>query len=98
MTQRNTPWSPGPWTARENDIYADNEMISVAYGFEDSRGKIIRTPTTYANAALIALAPEMAEALQGALERLKAVPEARVTSQSTIRLIESILSRLPVSK
>lgn len=63
-------FTDGPWFLEGTDVMARRhgadgaEMIACAYGFENSRGKVVTTKESRANARLIAAAPDLYEALQ----------------------------------
>lgn len=60
--------SSGPWSIDGSDIRdANGELISCAYAMNMPDGTLKRTETTFANASLIAAAPELLEALRSSL-------------------------------
>ena len=63
------PWTPGPWKAEGRTVYGDpdrprvlSQCPTTLWSRTDSR-TLEPDPTDYANARLIAAAPEMAELL-----------------------------------
>jgi hypothetical protein len=58
-----TTYTSGPWTASDEDVVSSSgELLASAYSFRVN-GKLRNTPETFANARLIAAAPDLAETL-----------------------------------
>lgn len=75
-----SPHTPGPWEAREWSIHAPTSVGTVVNGqfqlvaeCSGTGARDLQTEIESANARLIAAAPEMLEALEGALDVLSAV-------------------------
>lgn len=59
----NAKHTAAPWEIDGNDIFANGELIACAYGLVDKESRDVEyTDETYANAKLIAAAPELLEA------------------------------------
>lgn len=96
MTTR-TPWTPGPWHVEADTcVHADNGDF-IADTHEPI--SIVGTAREYANAQLIALAPEMAEALRAAhmllSDYVNHEPIEMCAVAEHAEAIASILLRLP---
>lgn len=108
-TTNRTPWTPGPWKASTYINYGlvdrwyvapENAQGWLTGSIADMSAVIQHTPhggTPEANAHLIALAPEMAEALQVALSWIGRTPRKDdMPEYAKARgAVLSILSRLP---
>jgi hypothetical protein len=96
-------FTPGPWNLAENDTHAG--QIAAVYGCEDSFGKPSwlevwsmnwpeNSSQQAANAALIAAAPDMYEALQDLWDDWLTLTEVDADDPDVIKLTEQTMNAL----